>query len=114
MRITLLIFTLGSFSLHAQDTPVSRMLDDKLTVAQRNDACFELRVVNSAAVTAALKLALRDPAVRSCAARNLRESSAVEELKAVLDDADPELRAVAALELGTLARPELLEPLAQR
>ncbi|MCU1276254.1 MAG: hypothetical protein JWO48_3685 [Bryobacterales bacterium] len=113
MRITLLIVTLGSFSLHAEDTPVSRMLDDKLTVAQRNDACFELRVVNSPAVTAALKRALGDPTVRSCAVRNLRESGAVEELKAALGDNDPEIRAVAARELGMLARPELLKPLAQ-
>lgn len=89
------------------------MLDDKLNVAQRNDACFELRVISSPAVTAALKRALADPAVRSCAARNLRESGAVEELKAALGNNDPEIRAVAARELGMLARPELLEPLAQ-
>jgi HEAT repeat protein len=113
MRFAVLILTVISFSLHAEDTPVSRMLDDKLTVAQRNDACFELRVVHSTVVTTALKLALAEPVVRSCAARNLRESGAVDELKAALADNDPEIRAVAARELGMLARPELVEPLAQ-
>src|SRR6476660_6422637 len=109
MRIALLIVTLGSFSIHAEDARASRMLDEKLTVAQRNDACFELRVVHSPAVTAALKSALADQAVRSCAARNLRESGAVDELKAELRNSDPEIRAVAARELGMLARPELVE-----
>jgi len=113
MRLALLFITLGSFSIHAEEIPVSRMLDDKLTVAQRNDACFELRGVHSPAVTAALKRALADQAVRSCAARNLRESGAVDELKAELGNNDPEIRAVAARELGMLARPELVEALAQ-
>lgn len=113
MRITLLLVTVGAFAAHAEDTPVSRMLDDKLNVAQRNDACFELRGVHSPAVTAALKRALAAQAVRSCAARNLREAGAVDELKAALGDNDPEIRAVAARELGMLARPELVEALAQ-
>lgn len=113
MRIALLIVTLGTFSIHAEDTRASRMLDDKLTVAQRNDACFELRGVYSPPETAALKRALADQAVRSCAARNLRESGAVGELKAELGNSDPEIRAVAARELGMLARPELVEALAQ-
>jgi hypothetical protein len=113
MRITLLLVTLGAVGVHAEDTPVSRMLDDKLNVAQRNDACFELRGVHSPAVTAALKRALAGQAVRSCAARNLREAGAVDELKAALADNDPETRAVAARELGMLACPELVEALAQ-
>lgn len=113
MKTALLIVTVGAFSIHAEDTPVSRMLDDKLTIAQQNDACFDLRVVHSPAVTAALQRALASQTVRSCAARKLRESGAVDELKAALQNIDPEIRAVAARELGMLTRPDLVEALAQ-
>ena len=49
----------------------------------------------------------------ACAARNLREAGAVEELKKALAGDEPEIRAVAARELGALQLPEMLAPLAQ-
>ena len=111
MKTLILIF--GLASLHAQDSPVSRMLDEKRNVSQRNDACYELRGARSPEAITALARALESPVVRSCAARNLREVAAVEELKNALAGADPDVRAAAARELGSLARPELMEPLAR-
>jgi len=100
-------------TLNAQDSPVSRMLDPKLNIAQRNDACYELRGARSPEAIAALARALESPLVRSCAARNLREAGAVDELKTALAGDDPEVRAAAARELGAIAKPELMELLAR-
>jgi HEAT repeat protein len=114
------ILVLGSMCLNAacltlsaQDSPASRMLDPKLNIAQRNDACYELRGAHSPEVIAALARALESPLVRSCAARNLREAGAIDELNAALSGDDPEVRAAAARELGVTAKPELMELLAQ-
>jgi len=113
MKITILVFGLACLAAHAQDSPSARMLDPKLNVAQRNNACYELRGSGSPEAIAAMARALEAPDVRACAARNLREAGAVDELKTALTASDPEMRAAAARELGALGRPELIEPLAQ-
>jgi HEAT repeat protein len=113
MKIALVVLTLASLAARAQDTATARMLDPKLNVAQRNNACFELRGSGSPETIAALSRALKTPEVRSCAARSLREAGAVDELKTALASSDPDLRAAAARELGALGRPDLIEPLAQ-
>jgi HEAT repeat protein len=113
MKTTILILTLATCTAYAQDRPVERMLDEKRNVSQRNDACYELRDVRSSEAISALARALESPAVRACAARALREAGAVEQLNAALREPDPDIRAVAARELGLLARPELIEPLAR-
>jgi len=113
MKSSILIFTFASLGLYGQDARISRMLDDQLNVAQRNDACYELQGARSAEAIAAMSRALDVPTLRSCAARNLREAGAVDDLKRALAGSDPEIRAVAARELGALARPELMEMLFQ-
>jgi HEAT repeat protein len=109
MKTVVFLLIVACQGLYAQDTPGSRMLDDKLNIAQRNDACYELRRARAPEVTAAMVRALGSPIVRACAARNLREGGAIEELKTALGGSDPEIRAVAARELGALAKPELME-----
>jgi hypothetical protein len=108
------IFLVTVLSLFAQDnTRIARMLDGKLNVSQRNDACFELRDVKSRQVVDAMFRALNSPPVLACAARNLREAGAIEELKKALAGDEPEIRAVAARELGAFLLPEMLPVLAQ-
>ena len=104
-------FLLCAGALAAADDPVGRMLNEKLTVAQRNDACFALRGNRSHEVIAAMRGAIASEVVRACAARNLREAGAVDELKSALSAPEPEVRAVAARELGSFERPELMEVL---
>lgn len=111
-RITFL-FALSCLALQAQDANIARMLDTKLNISQRNDACYALRDSRSPEALAAFARALESPTIRACAARNLREAGAVEELKTALNGADPEIRAVAARELGLLSRPELMDLLAK-
>jgi HEAT repeat protein len=89
------------------------MLNPELNIALRNNACYALHGERSPEVIAALARALESPDVCACAARTLREAGAIEELKTALAAADPEIRAAAALELGALGRPELIEPLAR-
>jgi HEAT repeat protein len=113
MQRILLLVSLAGFAVHAQDAAISRMLDDKLNVAQRNNACYELRGSRSPAVVAAMAKALEHPMVRACAVRNLREADAVEELKGALADPDVEIRAAAARELGALGKPDLMGLLAK-
>jgi HEAT repeat protein len=113
MKPLLPLFLLACLALWGQDTPGSRMLDDRLNVSQRNDACYELRGTRSPEAIAVLARALESPDVRACAARNLREAGAVEELSNALSGTDPEIRGVAARELGELALPQFLEPLAR-
>lgn len=106
MRIAF-IFTVALPLLAAGDSTIARMLDTKLTQAQRNDACFALRGdASPEAVNAAAK-AFRDVKVRSCAEENLRRANAIEPLKAALTDEDADVRASAARVLGTFERPEL-------
>jgi len=108
-RFGLFLFCAGA--LAAADDPVGRMLNEKLTVAQRNNACFALRGNRSHEVIAAMRGALASDVVRACAARNLREAGAVDELASALSAPEPEVRAVAARELGSFERPELMEVL---
>ena len=108
-RFCLFLFWAGA--LAAAGDPVGRMLDEKLTAAQRNDACFALRGNRSHEAIAAMRGALASDLVRACAARNLREAGALDELKGALAAPEPEVRAVAARELGSFERPELLEVL---
>src|SRR5689334_19919657 len=99
MKAIFLFLVCLSGVLRAQDAAVARMLDDKLSVAQRNDACYELRGLKSPEVTPAMTRALESPKVRACAARNLREAGAIDALKSALANSDPEIRAVAAREM---------------
>ncbi len=108
------IFLVTALSLCAQDDArIARLLDGKWSASRRNDACFELRGVKSKPVVDAMYRALESPPVLACAARNLREAGAVEELKKALAGDEPEIRAVAARELGALLLPEMLPVLAQ-
>ncbi len=88
------------------------MMDPSLNVAQRNNACFELRGNTEAEVIATMRKALNDTAVRACAGTNLRKAGAVAELKDALTDPNFEVRALAARELGGFEKPELLPLLA--
>lgn len=101
-----LIFALV-LPLMASTDFAEKMLDSKLTQAQRNDACFTLRGMATPEAIEANSKALRDPKVRSCAEENLRRAGAVDALKAALADDNSEVRAVAARILGTFQRPEL-------
>ena len=83
-------------------------MDPSLSVAQRNNACFELRGSTEPEVVAAMRKALDDAKVRSCAGTNLRKAGAVAELKDALADPNFEIRALAARELGGFEKPELL------
>lgn len=105
------LFLFCAGALAAADDPVSRMLNEKLTAAQRNNACFALRGNRSKEVTAAMRGAMVSDVVRACAARNLREAGAVDELLSALAAPEPEVRAVAARELGWFEKPELIEVL---
>ena len=91
---------------------LARMMDPSLNVAQRNNACFELRGNTEAEVIATMRKALNDTAVRACAGTNLRKAGAVAELKDALTDPNFEVRALAARELGGFEKPELLPLLA--
>jgi HEAT repeat protein len=84
------------------------MMDPSLNVAQRNNACFELRGSMEPDVVAAMRRALNDTTVRACAGTNLRKAGAIAELKDALADKNFEIRALAARELGGFEKPELL------
>ncbi|MBI3472656.1 MAG: HEAT repeat domain-containing protein [Candidatus Solibacter usitatus] len=103
----------GLVSAQDAEDAVSRMLSEKLTSAQRSDACHELRGNRSAPAVAAMRQALSSGALRACAGRNLREAGAVEELRSALADSDTDVRALAARELGAMRRPELIPLLDQ-
>jgi HEAT repeat protein len=84
------------------------MMDPSLNVAQRNNACFELRGSTDAQVVATMRKALNDAPVRNCAGTNLRKAGAIAELKDALIAPNFEIRALAARELGGFEKPELL------
>ena len=90
---------------------IAAMMDDKATVAQRNDACYALRGQRSAEAVSALHGALADKVVRACAARDLREAGAVDVLMEALAGSDADVGMAAARELGELRDPRALEAL---
>ncbi|MCX6595432.1 MAG: HEAT repeat domain-containing protein [Acidobacteria bacterium] len=92
----------------AADLPalLERLSDPALTSAQRNDACFALRGGLQPAVRARMAELLADEALRACAARNLQELRAVDELAQAAADPKPDVRAVAVDALGRLQDPE--------
>jgi hypothetical protein len=98
-------------AVHAADDLPARMLDLTATVAQRNDACFALRGNRSTAVIAALRKALADSVVRSCAAQDLRQAGAVDALLQAVDSDDADIQEVAARELGEMRDPRALQAL---
>jgi HEAT repeat protein len=84
------------------------MMDPSLNVAQRNNACFELRGASDPEVVSTMRKALNETAVRACAGTNLRKAGAIAELKDALADPNFEIRALAARELGGFEKQELL------
>jgi HEAT repeat protein len=88
------------------------MSDARLTVSQRNTACFELRGQSTPEVKSAMVKALKLEILRACASTNLRMAGAVDELKLALTDESAEIRATAARELGSFEKPELIPVLA--
>src|SRR5450432_3692241 len=96
---------------HAADDLPSRMLDLKATAAQLNDACFALRGNRSAGAIDALRAALADSVVRTCAAQNLRQAGALDALLQAVGSDDADVQAAAARELGQMRDPRALPAL---
>ncbi|MBV8843893.1 MAG: HEAT repeat domain-containing protein [Bryobacterales bacterium] len=92
---------------------IATMRDPSRTVAQRNDGCYALRGLSAPPIVRVMRNTLQDPAVRSCAGINLRIAGAIPELKDALADPDPQVRALAARQLGAFEKPELLPMLAE-
>lgn len=114
----LLFFLAPVLAFCADQTPVQRLFDGKLTPSQRAAACFELRGNSEPDVVNAMGKALEDPAVRSCAADNLRiagarSAGAIDTLEQALSTQDAQARAAAARQLGTFQKPDLLEVIYQ-
>lgn len=107
---TLAVLLLAA-AAHAADDLPARMLDLKATVAQRNDACFALRGNRSPDAIAALRTALADSVVRTCAARDLRQAGALDALLQAVNSDDADMQAVAARELGEMRDPRALPAL---
>jgi len=110
MRRYLLGLTLVA-AAGASGDAVGRLLDQKASAAQRNDACVALRGNRSPGVVAALRNALADSTVRSCVAEDLRIAGAVGDLLEGLVSDDADVQAVAARELGHMRDPRALEAL---
>ena len=109
MRIVLLLLT-ASLPLSAGD--FENFTDNSLNYTQRNTACFALRGNKTPETIAAMRQALDNSSLQSCAGANLRVAGAASELLNALEqDKYPTARAVAARELGTLQKPEYLGPL---
>ncbi len=96
----------------AAEPPLDRMFDAQLTASQRNDACFELRGRSEPNIREAILRAIKIEQLRACTSTNLRVIGAESELRTVLQDKDPEIRAVGARELGSLRKIALLPELA--
>ena len=97
----------------ADQTPLQRLFDGKLTSSQRATACFELRGNSDPDVVNALGKALEDPVLLSCAADNLRIVGAIETLRQALSNQDPGMRAAAVRQLGTFQKPDMLDAISR-
>lgn len=103
MRTILFLLPL---TLLAADNLTERMQDHSLNETQRNDACYALRGAKEVEVLTAMRRALADPQVRACAATNLRAAEALDLFRDALKDSEPEVRAIAARELGSFGKAE--------
>jgi hypothetical protein len=110
---TVIFFLAPALAICADQTPVQRLFDGKLTASERATACFALRGNSEPDVVSAMGKALEDPAVLSCAADNLRIAGAIDTLKQALSNQDGQVRSAAVRQLGTFQKPELLEVISQ-
>lgn len=92
----------------AADDPLVAVLDQKASVAQRNNACYALRGNRTPEVVAALRKGLADSVVRTCAAQDLRIAGALEVLLDGAASEDAEVQMVAVRELGEMRDPRAL------
>jgi HEAT repeat protein len=106
------IFLILAGAAVAEEPPAARMLDAKLTIAQRNNSCFGLRGQRDEATLSVMRQALEMTVLRACAATNLRMAGDVDGLVLALQSEQPEARAAAVRELGSFQKPELLKNLA--
>ncbi len=90
---------------------LERFTDSSLNTTQRNGACLDLRGDKSAEVVAAMRSALSDIRLQSCAGENLRLAGASAELVDALGERDASARAVAARELGSMQKREFIPAL---
>ena len=97
----------------ADQTPLQRLFDGKLTSSQRATTCYDLRGNSDPEVVRALGKALEDPALLSCAADNLRIVGAIETFKQALLNQDPGVRAAAVRQLGTFQKADLLDAISR-
>ena len=104
-----LFFLAAALPLFAGD--FENFTDNSLNYTQRNEACVALRGNKTPEVRAAMRSALGNVSLQSCAAMNLRIVGFAEDLAGALEDRDPGTRAVAARELGVMAKPEYLPAL---
>ena len=107
------LIMLAAVCAAAADLPalLERASDTRLTSAQRNDACFALRGQADPTVRARMVELLADESLRACAARNLQEVRAADELARAAADARPDVRAVAVDALGRLQDPARISEL---
>lgn len=110
---TLWLTMAAAAALRADGGALERMRNAKLSVAQRNDACFELRAEKSTEVAGAMREMLADEQVRQCAVKFLREAGATEQIVTALHDANPEVRAAAVASIGSPVNPEFVPMLAE-
>jgi hypothetical protein len=90
---------------------LDNFLDIKSNYTQRNEACLGLRGNNDPEIISAMKVALDNVQLQSCAAANLRIAGATMELLDALSASDATKRAVAARELGAMQKSRFLPAL---
>ena len=97
----------------SENATLEKMLAPTANATVKNDACFELRGNKSPDVLAAMRKAMADQNLRSCATKNLRAAGAIDLLRDAFKDEDPEIRAVAVLEVGMFNKSEDLASIAE-
>ncbi len=110
---TLILCFVPVLAMAADQPPLDRLFDAKLSATQRAGACFQLRGAKDADSIAAMSRAMEDPALLSCAAENLRIAGAVAALTDAMASTNEQVRAAAARSLGSFQRLDLLEPLSR-